>query len=1276
MSECPCSLCWRPSRSLLSRCWGLWVTSLVVFSGILPVTGGPAFAAEAQWVWYPERDPSSVAAVSRYFRKTFSMSDPVSGLVEITCDDAYQLWVNGQRVGGDKDVTTLEEFEIGPYLRRGKNVVSVRAQNLTAGSPAGLAVRLIVKDAGHTEVTHSSDKTWKTNSYGPRGWSTPKFNDVRWTAARELGPLGGTLPWRGKVKGVGGGSLSRFTTPPGFHVEQVVPPEKTGSVVAIAFNERGDLIISRERGPLLMARHDDEHGLEDQVSLYADQITDCQGILPLNGMVFAVGRGPDGPGLCRLRDADQDGTADECSTLMKFEGGMTEHGPHCVVLGPEGLIYVALGNHARCMMPPQPSSPYHHFYEGDLLRPRYEDPGGHANGIRAPGGTVIRTDASGTFCEVFCGGLRNHYDMAFHRSGELLTVDSDMEWDAGLPWYRPARVHHLIPGGEYGWRSGWAKWPQYFADNLPPVHEMGRGSPAGVTFYHHHRLPQQYRGALLVCDWSQGQILAVYPLEHQGSFQATSDVLVEGRPLNATDIAVGPDGWVYFATGGRGTEGGIYRLTYDRSVPAPPPATGIAAAVRQPQLQSAWGRDQVARIRLKMGKRWTKNLVEFISDTSNNPSDRARGLDFMQLVGPFPSHTFLAKLASDPSPIVRAKAAYLMGIHANEQTAAALTLLIEDADPMVVRVACESLVRARQQAPLDKLFRLLEAAPQPVRFAAIRLLQATPQDRWEPTILTSENPSTFIWGSMALLPLVDDDEVLEGIIARSRHFLRGYLTDQEFLGLLRVLQLTLLKGPRDQEALLELSADLAEEYPAGDPRMNRELVRLLVHLQETSVVDRLIAELVNDAVPLQERLHLASCLRFLQTGWTTEQKTTLLAFYEAARLLDGGESLARYLDNIARDFLANLSPRERGMLLARGAKMPGMALQVLRSCPKELSEAQVDTLLDLDISLAGRTDRAAQELATGLMAVLGQSSDEHALDYIRSLFDEYPERRSDVAMVLSTRPTDELEEAKLNWPLLIRALPPADSVTAEMILEALAKIRLKPVKSEPTRQVILAGLRLGDEGGHFALEVLRLWHRRKLATPGDRPLEALAKWQDWFAQNFPESPPATLPVDDPNSRWHFEELADFLTSEEGLQGDWEYGRDLFINKGRCAACHRHGSVGERTGPDLSRVGSRFQRVEILESILFPSQVISDQYQSRTVVTTDGKVVTGILGSGGTNSVVVLTPSGKKVEIPKSEIEDIGISRNSAMPDGLLDHFTEEEIADLFFFLTSPPEDSP
>src|SRR5438874_2464911 len=297
-------------------------------------------------------------------------------------------------------------------------------------------------------------------------------------------------------------------------------------------------------------------------------------------------------------------------TLVRFKCEVSEHGPHGLTLGPDGLIYVMLGNHTTLDGEYESGSPHRQYYEGDLV-PKYEDPGGHAVGIKAPGGVVIRTDTEGSGVQVVAGGLRNPYDLAFNRDGELFIHDADMESDEGTSCYRHTRLCHVIPGGEYGWRSGWSKWPEYYFDSLPAVADTGRGSPAGIVAYNHFMFPVRYHGVLFSADWSQGRILAIKLKRNGATYTATTETFLEGNPLNVTDLEVGPDGWLYFCTGGRGTSGGIYRVTWKGQVPkeVSEVGTGLTAVIRQPQPGSSWARQNIASLRKQLGATWDKSLT-------------------------------------------------------------------------------------------------------------------------------------------------------------------------------------------------------------------------------------------------------------------------------------------------------------------------------------------------------------------------------------------------------------------------------------------------------------------------------------------------------------------------------------------------------------------------------------------------------------------------------------------------------------------------------------------
>lgn len=1236
----------------------------------------PLFAVdsgEAQWIWYPEDDLTNIPAASRYFRKTFELQNPESGQIEITCDNSYELYVNGRKVGVGNNWQELDYYDVSSYLLSGRNVIAIRGYNDSAGSSAGLMARVTVKRRGNTAVSRSTDGGWRTTAQAEPGWNTRNFRDSGWKYASELGEFGKTLPWRGRVSANGKGAVSRFSVRRGFRVQRVIRASETGSLVAMTFNERGDIIASQERGPLLLITDTDGDHIVDRVLPYAKQMRNCQGILCLNGFVYAVGNGPEGTGFYRCADQDADGQADKVEMLFKFKRGMSEHGPHAVQLGPEGLIYIAIGNHSGAEVKFEAASPYHHYYEGDLV-PRQEDPSGHANGIQMPAGTVIRTDANGSFCELVAGGIRNSFDLAFNAQGELFTFDSDMEWDEGLPWYRPTRVLHVVAGGEYGWRSGWAKYPEYYIDHLPPALELGRGSPTGLTFYNHYRYPEKYRDAMFACDWSQGRIYSVLFKRRGGTYSATSELFIEGRPLNVTDIAVAPDGWLYFSTGGRGTEGGVYRIVYEGDVKSPREETGIMKAIRMPQIQAAWSRDEVARFKESMGNDWDQDIYNLAMDRKRPAEDRCRALELMQLVGPFPSKSQLIKLTHEDDPLVRAKATYLLGIHVDSRANGRLIDLIDDADPTVRRQALESLARGRQVAPLALLVKRLADSHQFVRWAAMRAIQQMPLERWEDRVLKAQDVRVFTMGCVALLALDPNKQTCEKVVERYRELAKGHVSDDDFVDMLRVLELALAKGDFSEQKLRQLGEELAVEFPARDHRMNREVVRLLSYLGETGALDRFFKHLASPQVADVEKAHLAIHMKFLANKFSVDQKLKLLSFYEEMRSKPGGNSLSRYVDNVARDVIKTLNEEERQWILANGAKLPGVSLQILKEHPKELTDRQVEELIELDEKISELDDKSSSDLATGIAAVLGRSQHPQALEYLRKNFEMRPERRQDVAMVLSTLPTDDRAQNIKNWPLMVRALPTLEGVAAQMVLQTLANIPFRPKRAEPIRQVILSGLRLKEEGAADAVAVLELWTGQKLSAADEKWDTALAAWQDWFSREYPSSPPAELPTAPQNARWTFQELLDYLETPQGRDGDRVQGALIFATKGQCIKCHRFRNLGESIGPDLTTVSRRFQRKEVLESMLFPSQVISDQYASKTIITTDGRTIVGIVGATSNGGKVVLQSNGEKIYLRERDIDEIASHPKSAMPEGLLDNLSLQEIADLFAYLFSDESD--
>ncbi|HKA08145.1 MAG TPA: heme-binding protein, partial [Gemmataceae bacterium] len=281
------------------------------------------------------------------------------------------------------------------------------------------------------------------------------------------------------------GKPNDFATLPGFQVERIyfVPKEKFGSWVSITTDPKGRLVCSdqEKKGLYRITPGKVESGEPSKIERLDINITAAQGLLfAFDSLYISVNGGP-GSGVYRAPYDTATDKFGEVKKIKEIKGG-GEHGPHALRLTPDGksLLLIA-GNFT------QPPENFQHSrlpknWSEDLLLPRNWDGNGFARGLLAPGGWVAKFDSDGKTWEMVSSGMRNTYDFALNADGEMFIYDADMEWDMGSPWYRPTRVCHAVSGSEFGWRSGTGKWPPYYLDSVPPVLNIGPGSPVGVEF--------------------------------------------------------------------------------------------------------------------------------------------------------------------------------------------------------------------------------------------------------------------------------------------------------------------------------------------------------------------------------------------------------------------------------------------------------------------------------------------------------------------------------------------------------------------------------------------------------------------------------------------------------------------------------------------------------------------------------------------------------------------------------------------------------------------------
>lgn len=138
-----------------------------------------------------------------------------------------------------------------------------------------------------------------------------------------------------------------------------------------------------------------------------------------------------------------------------------------------------------------------------------------------------------------------------------------------------------------------------------------------------------------------------------------------------------------------------------------------------------------------------------------------------------------------------------------------------------------------------------------------------------------------------------------------------------------------------------------------------------------------------------------------------------------------------------------------------------------------------------------------------------------------------------------------------------------------------------------------------------------------------------------------------------------------LTPTALAKADASRGRAVF--KKTCASCHLLYGDGGKVGPDLT--GSNRANLDyILLNSVDPSFDVPDGYKMVTVVTTDGRLINGVVAEEDGTKLVLKTAEQPRVVIAKEDIEERKISDKSIMPDGQLDQMKRQEVIDLIKYL--------
>jgi len=518
-------------------------TVLGIFLGLI----SPPVFALPDWIWI--ESPTTTQEVVFHHGFDVEPARLQSAHLRILADfTTVKLTINRRQTGIAEAFGPVLKLDVLPLLHSGTNEIRLMSKSV-GGAPA-VALQLDLIDVQGRKRSIATSPEWQTTIPRVRVIATGDLGLEKWWTLPPLiiREIDDYTQWKRATNLGVATDPGTFQLLPDYSAELLRSSGKNeGSWVSMAFDPEGRLTIAREDKGLTRFTLSEDFRKVLRTEIINDDLMECRGLLYAHGSLYVNAN--NSKALYRLRDSDGDGVLNHKKLLHASKGGVG-HGRNDLALGSDQKIYAIHGDSVHLPQSiPDRTSP---------LRRKY-------NPFRENEGHVIRMNPDGTNREIFCGGLRNPYGIDFNTDGEAFTYDADAEFDMGTPWYRPTQVKHLTSGADFGWRAVTGSWPPYFPDhpdNTQAAIDIGKGSPTGVKFGTRSHFPVDYQRALYLLDWTYGRILATHLIPRGSSYIGSTEVFLRGQPLNVTDLDFGPDGAMYFITGGRKTQSGLYRVSY------------------------------------------------------------------------------------------------------------------------------------------------------------------------------------------------------------------------------------------------------------------------------------------------------------------------------------------------------------------------------------------------------------------------------------------------------------------------------------------------------------------------------------------------------------------------------------------------------------------------------------------------------------------------------------------------------------------------------------------
>lgn len=947
---------------------------------------------------------------------------------------------------------------------------------------------------------------------------------------------------------------------------------------------------------------------------FHDEITDVAGtVLYDDGDVF-LGVSPN---LWRIRDTNGDGYGNEKKSVVHGFGtniGFGGHGMSGLTKGPDGRLYWAIGDVGMSVVD-NDGKRWHH--------PRQ--------------GVIVRSEPDGSNFEVFATGLRNTHEFVFDKYGNLITVDNDGDHAGEFE-----RLVYLVNGSDSGWRLNWqfGKYndpknndykvlmdEDYFkprfegqaAHLLPPVDRYISG-PSGMAYNPGTAFNEQWNDHFFVGKFvgsaANSGIHAFTLRESGASFELEKDEqILEG--LLPTSLAFGPDGALYFADWIEGwtlkEKGRIWRF----DTPA----------------------DSESPVRVE-----TKHLLaESFSDHSpdellsllHHVDMRVRKKSQFELVSRFETDVFLEALASSDHQLARIHGVWGLAQIARQSPDAAEPLIsyLEDPDSEIRAQAAKMLGDVKYEPAGEFLISLLRDENARVRFFAT---EALGRISWRPAFdsiieMLEENNEEDVYlrhgGAIALERIADEDALamlsdhpsravrIAAVVALKRLESPGvvrFLEDEDEFIVTNAAR-AINDDSLIEEGLEKLSRILEQNQFLNEPLIRRAINASLL-LGSPEGARRLASFAIRDNIPEELKVEALETL----SVWPSPSVLDRVTGDPRGEIENDPDDARRAVEPVITDILTDDSKSVR----IAGLKIAGN-LNYSPVIPDILSLLQNDPAPEVRIA--------------SLQALVKMGYDE-----------------IDEAVFVAIE--DEERSVRRNALRLLSDLDlPVENIAAiiEMVLES------GTIEERQSAMNILGNI---DHPSSYELlgSQINLLLNDELENEVELDLVLAVESAD------------TESLNEQLQRYQSEKNLEDSVSvyrESLLGGNRENGREIFYHNtaAQCIRCHVVDGEGSDVGPDLTEVGSRMSREELLRAMVHPNARLSPGYGTVTLTLHDGEIVRGML-SAESNTQITVTTREQEWVIEKDEISE-RVNSPSGMP-AMGNQLTRSELRDLVEFLST------